>query len=134
MSTRVSRCHVLRHHPSPTGSRLNQIDGCSMIDRSPAFSAFFIAFFLTLRYVCNSCNLLLYQSTSSWFRGRLAAIAARDSERADWDRKMSDFGKLQRTLVARWVFCLYFCVSLALVVPVLLQPVPLPLVRRRPGK
>ncbi|CAM9808220.1 unnamed protein product [Pylaiella littoralis] len=42
-------------------------------------------------------------ATSSWFRGRSAAVAARESQRADWDRKMSDFGKLQRTLVAQGI-------------------------------
>lgn len=50
------------------------------------------------------CAFLLHPTVYqkiSWFRGQSAAIVARDSERADWDRKMSDFGKLQRTLVAR---------------------------------
>ncbi|CAM9206820.1 unnamed protein product [Ectocarpus sp. 6 AP-2014] len=42
-------------------------------------------------------------SIQSWFRGQSAAGAARGSERADWDRKMSDFGKLQQTLVARGI-------------------------------
>ncbi|CAM9198747.1 unnamed protein product [Scytosiphon promiscuus] len=42
-------------------------------------------------------------SIQSWFRGLSAAAAARRLERADWDRKMSDFGKLQRTLVARGI-------------------------------
>ncbi|CAN0397105.1 unnamed protein product, partial [Ectocarpus fasciculatus] len=42
-------------------------------------------------------------SIQSWFRGQSAARAARGSERVDWDRKMSDFGKLQQTLVARGI-------------------------------
>ncbi|CAM9220994.1 unnamed protein product, partial [Hapterophycus canaliculatus] len=42
-------------------------------------------------------------SIQSWFRGHSAAAAARRLERADWDRKMSDFGKLQRTLVAQGI-------------------------------
>lgn len=36
-----------------------------------------------------------------WYRGRWMAASAREKERADWDRKLSDFGKLQRTLVSR---------------------------------
>lgn len=47
------------------------------------------------------CVLKSPPQSNSWFRGRSAAVAARSAERADWDRKMSDFGKLQRTLVAR---------------------------------
>ncbi|CAM9562425.1 unnamed protein product, partial [Laminaria digitata] len=38
-----------------------------------------------------------------WYRGRSAAVVARAGERADWDRKMSDFGRLQKTLVARGI-------------------------------
>lgn len=53
-----------------------------------------------------------------WYRGRSAAVRCRAKERADWDRKISDFGKLQRTLVARWacIVCgadaVHLCMSL----------------------
>lgn len=36
-----------------------------------------------------------------WYRGRSAAAASRASERIDWDRKLSDFSKLQKTLLVR---------------------------------
>lgn len=42
-----------------------------------------------------------------WYRGRSVAAHVRATERVDWDRKMSDFGMLQRTLVAR--FCANGC-------------------------
>lgn len=36
-----------------------------------------------------------------WYRGRSAADRAREKQRADWQKKMSDYGTLQRALVAR---------------------------------